>query len=695
MSIITEYPNWYILLCVVLGVGLGLFLYLKDRSNRHYPPILRGLLAFLRAITVSVLAFFLLNPLLKSLDKVTEKPIIVFAQDNSESLIIGKDSTYIKGEYQNALKEMIASLGDEYEVRTYSFGESLKEGIDDLTYSEKSTNFSNLLDEIYTKYSNRNLGALIIGTDGLYNQGINPRYSFKKLKVPIYTVALGDTIEKRDVLIKETQHNRLAYLGNRFPVKVFVDAKKSIGEEISMTVTRNGSVVFNQRIQITQENFQEEIDFTLAAKQVGLQRYQLSVSRIDNEVTYSNNTQDIFIDVLDSKQKILFLAHAPHPDISALRTSLTSNENYKIEVALSEDFSGNFTDYNLVIFHQLPNGGSKSVTQIENCLNAGIPSLFIAGSQTNYQAFNALDLGFEYLNTNEQLTEVNATVQPGFNLFKLSDNTQKMIKKMPPLHVAFGLFQNSSGVSSLINRRVGNIETESPLFAFNEYGQSKIALIGGEGIWRWKSFSFLDEQSHESFDELSTKMIQYLASKDDKSQFKVNSKNDFLENENIIFNGELYNEIYEPINTQDVNLVITNESNKEFTYGFSKTQDAYRLDAGKLPVGNYTYQASTSYNGKQMKEMGEFSIRPIFLEQVNTKADHRLLYNFAKENGGEMLTQNELSQIPQMLSANEVVHSTSYETKVLSDLINMKWILALLLVTLCAEWLVRKRNGTY
>lgn len=38
------------------------------------------------------------------------------------------------------------------------------------------------------RYAGRNLGAVILATDGLYNEGSNPLYAYPELKVPVFTV---------------------------------------------------------------------------------------------------------------------------------------------------------------------------------------------------------------------------------------------------------------------------------------------------------------------------------------------------------------------------------------------------------------------------------------------------------------------------------------------------------------------------
>ncbi|MFM9985809.1 MAG: hypothetical protein ACKVOK_11285, partial [Flavobacteriales bacterium] len=276
MSIITEAPSWFILLCIVAGLIYAGALYFRDRFNRTYGKPLASLLGTLRFVCVSLLAFFLLKPLIKSIDHEVEKPIIVLAQDNSQSLVVGSDSSYYNGEYKNQLKQLIAQFGEDYDIRTYSFGSEVNEGIDSLGYNEKLTDFSNLLDEVYNKFSGRNLGAIIVASDGLYNKGSNPVYSYKKLNVPVFTIALGDTTVHKDVLIADVAANRLAYLGNKFPLQITVEGKKAAGETSTLAVTHRGNTVYSEVITFTGERFSKVINLTLDANEVGLQRYGIS-----------------------------------------------------------------------------------------------------------------------------------------------------------------------------------------------------------------------------------------------------------------------------------------------------------------------------------------------------------------------------------------------------------------------------------
>jgi len=423
MTIITEYPLWYLIFCLALGVLYAFVLYKRDTHLSELSLSLKRTMAFFRFAVISLLAFLLLNPLLKTVFRHVEKPIIVIAQDNSESLLIGKDSSYYKNEYRETLENIIKDLAGKYDVKTYSFGDKISNDIS-YSFSEKQTDISALFEELHTRYSNRNLSAVIVSSDGIYNKGFNPLYGEHKINVPVYTIALGDTNVKKDIILSKVAHNRIAYLGNEFPIEVVIDARQCIGSRTQLTVSKAGKTLFSKKINIEANSFNTTVPIQLEAGETGIQRYSVRLSAIDDEISISNNSQDIFIDVLDSRQKILILANAPHPDISALSQSIGMNENYEVDLFLVNEFNGPLDVYNLIILHQIPsvnNTGSKLLSTI---VKSNTPVLYILGAQSALNIFNNLKVGLNIRGSNNKFNEVQGIVARDFSLFKLDNNTR-------------------------------------------------------------------------------------------------------------------------------------------------------------------------------------------------------------------------------------------------------------------------------
>jgi len=694
LELLFEQPSWLIALCVAIAALLAFFLYRKDRLNKHLSLWTRIGLGTLRFIALFLLSLFLLHPLIKTIQNEIEDPIIVIVTDNSESIVLGKDSTYYNTKFKEDLEQLNANLGENYDVQSYSFGENLNED-SDLAFSEKTTNLSAMIDGLYGRYSNRNIGAVIVATDGLFNQGSNPLYLGNKLEAPLYTIALGDTLAKKDLLIKEVANNRLAYLGNKFPIQVISEAKMAEGSQTTVSITHKGAVVFSESWSISSEYELHKNKAILEAKNVGLQKYTIRVKQIDNEVTLSNNAQEIYIDVLESRQRVLVLASAPHPDIAALKASISSNENYEVTSSLAKDFEGKIEDYSLVLFHQIPSLTKQGNTYLDQALEESVPSMIVLGQGTDFNVFNNLKLGYSFKGSNGMSNDVSGVYAQGFPYFQLEESTQSLLRELPPLSVPFGDFTVAPGVVSLVNQRVGTIKTNKPLISFNQSGETKICVIGGEGIWRWRMVSFLKKKSHSDFDAFSTRMVQYMASRNDRRQFKLNTSRNTMENERIIFEAEVYNASYEAMNSPEVSVVLKDAEENEYTYTLGRTAEAYRLDAGYLPTGEYTWSAKALVGGKTLSDKGSLSIAPVQLEGSNTQANHKLLYQLSALNGGEMVEPANMMSLVEIISNSGEAVKISYERTNLSDLINIRWILALILALLSIEWLVRKRSGSY
>ena len=330
MQIVFQYPTWFLLLAIVAGVGYALGLYFREKRTAEMPLwMVRGLAA-VRGITIFILVVLLIGPLIKSVSKRTEKPIVVIAQDNSSSIPLNSDSAFYRTEYLESLAVLRSSLSDDYEVRSYTFGNQVQE-IETPDFSDGRTDLSELFEELDNVYANRNVGAVILASDGLYNRGRDPIYSPLHLNTPIYSIALGDTSIKRDVILKKVDHNRYAYLGNEYPVEITVEAEKFQGKEVTVQLSGEQGILWEQRITINSNSFRKVVSANLNAEVPGLNRIRASVSVLSGELSRSNNTQDFFVEVLDGRQKVLILAANPHPDIAAIKRSISGNDNYEVD----------------------------------------------------------------------------------------------------------------------------------------------------------------------------------------------------------------------------------------------------------------------------------------------------------------------------------------------------------------------------
>ena len=692
-----QYPAWYLLLCVLLGLAYAFGLYYKNKTFAEQSHWLSKALGALRFLAATLLAVLLLQPLLKSMLTDTKKPVVVLAQDQSESV-----GTVLNGNaldaYKSGWQSLKDKLSEKYEVKEYAFDSDVRESID-FEMTGKISNLSKMVTETSDLYGNQNLGALVLATDGIYNEGSNPLYIGAKLNAPIYTVALGDTTQKKDLVLRRVFHNKIAYLGDKFSVQMDLAARNCAGASTTLTVSKvEGSAVRNLQqipVPIDKNDYFSTREIILDADKSGVQRYRISLSPVQGEVTAANNSKEFFVDVLDARQKLLILANAPHPDVSALKQTLERNKNYQVAVAYINDLKVNAADFDFVVFHNLPSS-TNDASPVLNVLNTRkIPRMFIVGSQTNLTRLNQVQPLLTIQGDQRNTNDVQAILNPNFSLFTLDDNLRNTLPTFNPLTAPFGDFQVRGDAQVLLYQRIGRVDTKYPLLLFGEENEVKIAVLAAEGLFRWRLFDYLQHQNQDIFSELIGKNFQYVTVKADKRRFRISvSKTIFNENEPVILDAELYNESYELINEPDVSLTITNSEGKDFNYTFNKASRSYTLSAGVFPVGNYRFRGNVTYNGQNLTFDGQFSVQPIQLEIYETTADHTMLRRLSDEFGGQVFYQNQLTELGDAL-LNRDIKPVMFSTTKTRSVINLKWIFFLLMGMLSLEWFLRRYYGAY
>ncbi|MEZ7929057.1 MAG: hypothetical protein QMC12_01180, partial [Flavobacteriales bacterium] len=336
MGVISDLPLMYTIACLFLGISYSYFLYRKEVLLTAKK--LKQLLFIIRTLFITLLAVLLLNPVVKSIQKTKHKPIVILAQDISESI---PDSFALQ------LLTQISKQLTDFEVYEFSFSDKVNSGFSSIN-SGLITNYSNLFQDMNTRFANRNIAGLVLATDGLYNSGSNPLYD-NRINFPIYPIAQGDTLIKKDISIAKVLKNEIAFLGNTFPLEITLSAQQCKGERIQVEIWNKGKKIHTEdRIIYSDDEFQK-VKINLLAEDVGLQHYKISVSQFSNEKNSRNNSYTTYVEVIDSRYKILLLTEKTHPDIAAYKSAIEKNKNYAVEQVNVIDFNGSFEAYQLIV----------------------------------------------------------------------------------------------------------------------------------------------------------------------------------------------------------------------------------------------------------------------------------------------------------------------------------------------------------
>lgn len=693
MSITTAHSLWLAPLCLALGIALAWWLYRRQRGREGFAPRLALLLAALRALAVALIAFFLLEPMLRHRVREVRRPVAVILHDGSRSLALAGDTAALRGAYMDRLEALAQELGERYEVRAFTYGEALREGLR-RDQGDVLTDLSQALREVRDRFQGPDLGLVVLDGDGIVNRGRDPRLEAAQLGVPVHAVALGDTTVRPDIAIRAVEHNRIAFLGNEFPVTVSVAAHHLGGKRARVSIRHEGAEVAAQELALQGGTFRRELPFLVRAAKAGVQRYTVAVQAVDGEHTRANNTADFYIEVLDARQKVLLLAHAPHPDIAALRHALAGVEGYEAQVANAGEFNGAVEEHDLVVLHQLPSARGAGPL-IARARAKGIPLLFVLGAATDMAAFNALGAGVSVSGARAAITDAQAQPQPRFTLFNVEPDLVRALERFPPLQVPFGQYAAGLGAEVLAHQRVGAVRTDAPLIAVQQLQGQRTAVVCGEGLWRWRLADHRMNGSPDRFDRLLRKLAQYLALRADKKRFRVDHAPLFTTRDPVAFTAELYNAAYEPVPDARIAITLTDSAGRAYAFDFHGADGAYRADAGRLPAGRYAWKAEAEHGGERHAAQGQVHVQALNLEQLNTVADHGLLADIAARTGGELVGPDGLERLKAKALGEGGVPARSYLELRFTDLVASPWPFVLIVLLLSAEWALRRRAGAY
>ncbi len=662
----------YIILAVLFSLAISFFQYffkVKKAPKHHI------ILFILRSLALFLLFLLFINPKVKIKKTENKKPKLAVLVDNSMSTSFFKEEKTIKN-IVNTFKTS-KELKEKFEVDVYSFNNTL-EALDSVTFTKSKTNIAKAITGINNLYKN-DLGGVVLVSDG--NQTIGDDYEFIHSKKAIYPLVIGDTTVYEDLKISQLNVNKYSYLNNKFPVEVFLnyEGKKEITPTFS--IYKSGKRIFTKKVSLSPTNNSAIVTTNLTSTKEGIHYYSTSIEKLEKEKNTKNNSKNFSVEVINEQTKILLLTSILHPDLGALKKAIESNKQRKVEIAQINSFKGNSKEYQLVICYQ-PNVYFKKFFE-ERTSNF----LIISGVKTDWNFINSLEIGVHKSSINQSenysanyntnyLTYIQKDI--GFNGF-------------PPLKDKFGAV-NMKGNQSLLFQKIKGITTKAPLLSTFEKGEEKYAMLLGEGIWKWRSSSYVKESSFEVFDEFINNLVQFLASNKKRKRLDVKLSNLYLANETIAISALYLDNNYKFDDRASLELILTNEETKEIKrYPFSLMNNSYQTAIEGLSSGSYSYKVKV--DGQKITKYGKFKVADFQIEEQFTNANRKKMASVAKKTAGKIYYKNQEKQLINELLENKKYFTIQKSITKEENLIHWKWILFLVVALLTVEWFLRKYFG--
>ena len=668
----------YWIIAIVLSAAAGYWVFLADKKREVPYP---WLTALLRSFVIFLSLLLIFVPFITITKNETQKPIILFLQDNSISIprALGKDTII----YRKNAEQLIEKLNDKYRVVRWGFGTTVQSD-SIFKYKQQSTNISEALTKAQEFYGLQNLGAVILATDGRFNEGSNPQYQQLALHSPLYAVGIGDTAIQKDLRIADVFANKTASLNSQFEIRADIIATLCKGYSNNVQLIEAGNTLGLSTIAVNSDHYDRSVSFTIKADRPGLHHYVVSMPIAEGETNAVNNRKDVFVEVVDEKKNILIVAASPHPDINAIREALSGMESYKVTVKLANDIP-TLNNYQVIVLHQLPNTNDNLFNELRL---ARKPIWYIVGSQSAPHLLQQLKKPAAFNINTMVMRDIQPLFNPSFNLFTLPQTMQAVIDKMPPLSVPTGQVQAMPDASVLFTQRNGTEQV--PLWILQQ-GNTPMAMITGEGLWRWRLYEYRFFNQHTVIDDCIRQTVAFLSANSNNRPFHVQlPKYIWSDQEPISLNAYLLNANNEQVNTPEVQLTISDSSGKKQHFSLERSGNAYKLNIGIWAGGTYTYTATTVYNGKTNSASGSFVVQSMPIEMMETGADYPMLHGLAHKYNGGFVPASNITSLYDSISKNEQIKpviQTNIETV---PLVDRKWYFFLILLFAVAEWLLRK-----
>jgi hypothetical protein len=667
----------YLLISILLAFAVAIWLYYAQKKKFHS---ISKVLFLLRFISVLALLLVLFNPKWKRQVLTNHKPQLTVLADNSLSIkSLGFDKKLV---------EIIAkiksdqNLSEKFEVQFLTFGSEVKVG-DSLRFDEMESNFSTILSQVNDIGNSFEKHPVLLLTDGNQTQGSD--YSYFKSKNPIYPVVLGDTTKYSDLSISQLNANVYTFLENEFPVEILVNYAGRGNAVSQLTIFKNNQKVFQKTLQLDHQNNTENVTFFLKAEEVGSHYYTAQLSALNGEKNTHNNRKDFWVEVVDQQAKVLILSSHYHPDLGAIKQSIESNKQRKVTLSIGGIKDLKLTDFQLVILYQ-PTSEMGSI--LKDLLVAKKNVFFITGTKTDWDYLNKNQTYFSKKTTQlkEQYRGVYNVNYPNFSLQDFA------IENLPPLQDLFGEIEMKTQHEDILFQKVGNTQLETPLLSTFQVNQNKYAVLFGEGLWQWKMKSKLDKQSFEPFDQFINAIVQYCGEDTQTNPIKLDFDKLLYSNQNQWIKAQYFDQNFQLDTRAQLLITLTDlQTQKSQKLPMVLNTKSYEAVFKNLKPGNYAFKVNVE--GKNITQSGNFKVLDYSAEEQFTSAQYDKLNILAQNSDGTVVLANQVDLMLKQLYENPNFKNIQKNTVKTTPLIDWKWLLAIIIVSLSTEWFIRKYRG--
>jgi len=696
VSFLKPVDTWFWVFSISVLIAI-LATYLSIRNH----PELRWLL-ILRAISLIIALFLLLQPRFKWTESNTIKLDWNFYVDNSVS--IGYHPALSLQTIKSELSQLVFNLNkQDVSPYLYSFSESVSalENVQSWDGKGSSTNLGSVISHIISDQE-KLAGATII-TDGQFNQGLDPSQLIQKVEVPVYTLGIGHSTPLVDLSIQSIDAPTVAIKGEDLRINVIINSTGDMQERVNVILYEGKKMLGSRYLQTKGFGSRAQARFMFTPSNLGENEYRVKVSTVSKEINIENNQQKFFITILKDRYKVALITGSPSFNTSVIKSYIRKYPRVELDhfvrrkngylTALKTFWS---RPYQLIIFDNYPLKELSSKTQRIYSKKIGAEKsslLWLLGGNVTEKSASSI-IPFFHLRIKDQIQTGEKTLW-----YMTTEALSQSIFQGLELNDGLDFWQNFPPIQASYNFESTNDEIEA--IAYNQGPDVPLMFLGEKqgirsAVWASPEFATIHHRLSgtnysKMFPELWTRIFSWLlkTSGDKNLYFRLN-KESYQQGEEILINGTSIGNKNGSKNQAFITTQIDSLEINSAELRFNPESRRWEGNIWAPKPGKYSYEISIQDGSNPpVKQNGRFIVEESQIELNEVALNSPLLEDLSMKTNGAYYPWASRSELFNKVLPRERHEKFNRSTKFNEE----NWVLVILIVLLTIEWIIRKRIG--
>lgn len=705
----------------------------------------------IRSSVLILLLFCLLRPVITTTQVSPQETYLAVLLDNSQSMSIadmGGERTRAEVVREQLVDDgVLDELAESFQVRAFSFDKQAQRiaSLDDPGEPGTASSIDQALVYVQDQLNGLPLGGVVLVSDGADNSEVDPvirAQDFGARQIPIFTVGAGQEEIPRDIGIVNVSTAETVLEGSVFNIQVALRHQGYEGQQVMLSVMDGDTQVASETVTLGSGGVTRRYEMELTPERPELIVYDLEVALQPDEIIPQNNRYSFLVDnTAKTPLDVLYIEGHPRNEYKFIRRAVEGDNSLRLATYLQTgpekfyrqgirsptELSSGFPDdketlyqYEAIILGDIEESfftpeqlqliddfvaergggflksGMVDEAFIDTPIADILPVTLVAENFLPSHLRGGIRRGDHP--TGElyvpRLTR-NGEFSPLLRLSGDDSQNRSLWNTLPTLQGVYVTGRIKPGAEVLMEHPLLQYQNQAlPIIASQRYGSGRSMSITTASTWRWQMMMPSEDQSHET---LWRQMLRWLAVSAPQ-RISINFDREFYNvGDEVQVTATVLDDEFEPDNnaTLWMQTITPLDQVTDTPMEWDISEDGvYRSSFTVQDEGVFSLLVDVaSAAGEAGREASEkraaFVVTPSLREYTNAQMDSGLLARIAEASGGNYFNVNNMGDL-----ANTVEFTpNAYSRQVQIDLWDRPWLLGLLILLLCLDWITRRLRG--